>query len=175
MGYACPVCETPQADGEHLANHLAFTAMLGREDHEAWLDDHAPDWEESNPEDLAETVVEAVPETEFPQMFEDTTEQHEHGHDHGAAAPDDAPFEQQLARQSGGAGRGDLTAETRDVLAEAREMTEQMLDQDEDASGEEDAEGDADASADGGADTSSGEDADAPADGDESGTGNDNG
>ena len=136
MGYACPVCEAPQADGEHLANHLAFTAMLGREDHEAWLDEHAPGWEESGPEELAEEVVDAVPETEFPQVFDDTTHDHDHGghqHGHGPAAPDETPFEQELARQAGGRGRGDLTAETRDVLAEARELTEQMLEEGDDA------------------------------------------
>ena len=139
MGYACPVCEAPQADGEHLANHLAFTAMLGREDHEAWLDEHAPGWEESNPDDLAEEVVDSVPETEFPQIFDDTTHDHQHdrgGRQHGAA-PDETPFEQELARQTRGAGRGDLSAQAQDVMAEAREMTEQMLD-DEDAEAESD-------------------------------------
>lgn len=139
MGYACPVCETPQADGEHLANHLAFTAILGREDHESWLDEHAPGWEESDPEALAETVVDSVPETEFPQIFDDTTQDHD-GHDHGGhdhqhgAAPEGTPFEQELAHQTRGAGRGDLSAEAQDVMAEAREMTEQMLDDEDDES-----------------------------------------
>ncbi|GAA0665978.1 DUF5810 domain-containing protein [Natronoarchaeum mannanilyticum] len=137
MGYACPVCEAPQANGEHLANHLAFTAMLGREDHESWLDEHAPGWEESDPEALAEEVVDSVPETEFPQIFDDTTQDHD-GHDHGAhdhqhgAAPEGTPFEQELAHQTRGAGRGDLSAEAQDVMAEAREMTEQMLDDGDD-------------------------------------------
>ena len=39
MGYACPVCDHPQADARHLANHLAFTALARGGDHEAWLDD----------------------------------------------------------------------------------------------------------------------------------------
>jgi len=139
MGYACPVCEAPQADGEHLANHLAFTAMLGREDHEEWLDEHAPGWEESDPESLAVEVVDSVPETEFPQIFDDTTRDHD-GHNHGdhdhhhGAAPEGTPFEQELAHQTRGAGRGDLSAEARDVMAEAREMTEQMLDDDDESS-----------------------------------------
>ena len=121
MGYACPVCEAPQADGEHLANHLAITAMMGREDHEAWLDEHAPDWVESTPSELAKAVVEHVPETEFPQLFADTTDGHDH--QHGGGQP---PFEQELAGQTAQGGRGDLTDETRNILAEAREMTEAM-------------------------------------------------
>ncbi|PSP70281.1 hypothetical protein BRC79_02495 [Halobacteriales archaeon QH_8_67_27] len=54
MGYACPVCDDPQADAEHLANHLAFTAMLRGDGHEAWLDDHVDDWADLAPEELAE-------------------------------------------------------------------------------------------------------------------------
>lgn len=123
MGYACPVCEAPQADGEHLANHLAITAIMGREGHEEWLDEHAPDWEDSTPSELAETVVDHVPETEFPQLFEDTTDGR--AHEHGGTQS----FEQEIAEQGAGHGRGDLTDETREVLAEARELTEEMLDE----------------------------------------------
>ncbi|WP_181691455.1 DUF5810 domain-containing protein [Natronomonas sp. LN261] len=72
MGYACPVCSDPQADAGHLANHLAFTAMLGDTDHEAWLDDRAPAWAEMGESELADVVAERVEETEFPQLFEDT-------------------------------------------------------------------------------------------------------
>ena len=96
MGYACPVCETPHPDGEHLANHLAFTALLGREDHEAWLDTHAPGWEDEGPDELADRVVEAVPETEFPQVFDDTSDSHDHDH---RDPPPEATFEDHLARQ----------------------------------------------------------------------------
>jgi hypothetical protein len=39
MGYACPVCETPQQDAAHLADHLAFTAIVHTDDHESWLED----------------------------------------------------------------------------------------------------------------------------------------
>ena len=28
MGYECPVCATEEADGEHLANHLALQALV---------------------------------------------------------------------------------------------------------------------------------------------------
>jgi len=49
MGYARPVCERPQRDGEHLAHHLAFTAMLHGGDHEVWLDDRVTDWSDRGP------------------------------------------------------------------------------------------------------------------------------
>lgn len=128
MGYACPVCSTPQADAEHLANHLAFTAMLGREDHESWLDEHAPGWSEQDPDTLGPRVAEHAAETEYEEVFEDTT------HDHGR----EMPFEQQLEQQvgggrgrRGGAGRGSLTGDAEQILAEAREMTERMLDEED--------------------------------------------
>jgi hypothetical protein len=73
MGYACPVCGDPQQDERHLANHLAFTALLGREDHEAWLEEHAPGWADDGERELADRVAEHATETEFPQVFEDTT------------------------------------------------------------------------------------------------------
>ena len=57
MGYGCPVCGAPQADGQHLANHLAFTALLHGDDHAAWLDEIVPDWADRSPSTLAETVV----------------------------------------------------------------------------------------------------------------------
>ena len=72
MGYACPVCGDPQADGSHLANHLAFTAMLGDDRHEECLHDHAPGWGDMGEAALAEVVVEHAAETAFPKVFEDT-------------------------------------------------------------------------------------------------------
>ena len=69
MGYACPVCEDPQADGTHLANHLAFTALTGGADHEAWLDDHADGWGQLGETELAAVVAEEAEETTFPQVF----------------------------------------------------------------------------------------------------------
>ena len=113
MGFACPVCAAPQADGEHLANHLAFSAMLRHDDHEDWLDEHAPDWSGEDPESLAATIVEFVEETEYPEVFEDSTHQDEH-----EASPPQSPIRPQ-------AGDGELTADARDILAEARELTEQ--------------------------------------------------
>jgi hypothetical protein len=119
MGYACPVCDDPQADEEHLANHLAFTGMLTDEDHEAWLDEHAPGWEQMNPEQLASEIVDDVPEKEFPQVFEDTTDDHQH--EHGGGVPPQ--------HQPG----GPSDEEVQEIMDEARELTEQMReDEDED-------------------------------------------
>jgi hypothetical protein len=152
MGHACPVCETPHPDAEHLANHLAFTAMLGDDDHEAWLDDHAPGWQEEGEDELAERVAEYAKEVGFPQVFDDTSPDHRH---------DDEPrggdlFEDELERanargrgsMAGGAGphgtgagaggAGALDGDAQRILQEAQEMTEQMLG-DEGEDGEESA------------------------------------
>ena len=138
MGYACPVCETPQMDAEHLANHLAFTALLGDEAHEAWLDDHVPEWEGLDESTLGERVADHAKEAAFPQIFEDTTgnseheesptersgelfhddhahghAEHNHDHIHGTPAAHDT--------------------ETEEVLEEARELTRKMIEsEDED-------------------------------------------
>ena len=124
MGYACPVCETPQRDGEHLANHLAFTAMLHGDEHEDWLDEHVDDWGDRTPVDLASSVTEFAEETEYDEVFEDTTGSgatggHEHSHDHGGQDRPDV------------AGGGSIAEAVTDeavesVLSEARELTEEM-------------------------------------------------
>ena len=72
MGYACPVCDTPQRDGEHLAHHLAFTAMLHGDDHEAWLDERVADWSERDPAGLAAEVTPHAADAEYNEVFEDT-------------------------------------------------------------------------------------------------------
>ena len=146
MGYACPVCGTPQSDARHLANHLAFTALLGDDDHEDWLDEYAPDWEESNESALAERVREFADDAEYPQVFEDTT-----GHDgredrerrsgalfdddhgpgdrgHGSGGHDHGPGANGHADATGPPPAGDgLDAETERVLEEARDLTREML------------------------------------------------
>ncbi|WP_327050849.1 DUF5810 domain-containing protein [Halomicrococcus gelatinilyticus] len=125
MGYACPVCETPQSDGEHLANHLAFTAMLGDDEHAAWLDEHAPGWEDEGPDELAPRVTDHVEEAEYPQVFDDTRPP-DHDHDH--------QFEEELQRSGGygrTAGAGAQDADTQRILNEARRMTEEMLSEDD--------------------------------------------
>lgn len=122
MGYACPVCDVPQRDGKHLANHLAFTALLRHEDHETWLDDHVDGWSELNAPELADRVVDHADERDFEEVFEDTTDGHDHPHEHaqGHSSP--------AIRQG-----GNLDGETQQVLREAQELTEQMMAGDEDA------------------------------------------
>ncbi|EMA19672.1 DUF5810 domain-containing protein [Haloarcula argentinensis] len=125
MGYACPVCDDPQADDVHLANHLAFTAMTGGDDHEAWLDERVPEWGQLGEDELSTEVVEYAEETEFPQVFEDTVDRsddghshdHAHGHGHG-----DLP--QGADRHRGSNALSDHDSE---VLAEARDLTREML------------------------------------------------
>lgn len=129
MGYACPVCEVPQRDGEHLANHLAFTAMLREDDHEAWLDEHVPGWGGETPAELAGRVTERAEEAEYDEVFEDTTggdHDHEHrGHDHGEHVRDRAVGQDPTGGFAGMAqGIADEAVES--VLREAREMTAEM-------------------------------------------------
>jgi hypothetical protein len=122
MGYACPVCGVPQQDGEHLANHLAFTAMTDGDEHEDWLDEHAPGWGSSGPDDLGPRVVEFAEETTYETVFEDTV----HDHSHDRASPlDDGPVDRSDGHRAGG---NRLDAEARAIMEEAQEMTLEMLD-----------------------------------------------
>lgn len=92
MGYACPVCETPQSDAGHLANHVAFTALLRGGDHETWLDEYVPEWEALGEAALGDRVAEHAATVEYPQVFEDTTGQEspsEPSPGHGAQAPEE--------------------------------------------------------------------------------------
>ena len=149
MGYACPVCGDPQADGEHLANHLAFTAMLGDDDHEAWLDDHAPEWADSDPAALAATVTDHAEEREFPQVFEDTTHDHaDHDHGHGQDGREpDVPADAAPDGMADPADLADDDTEPSDVLAEARELTRQRRAESGEFADENAADGDSDGDA----------------------------
>jgi hypothetical protein len=158
MGYACPVCGDPQADAEHLANHLAFTAMLGDAGHEDWLAEHAPDWDEHDADRLADVVTDHAAEVEYPQVFEDTVDrgpadttdhadhagghQHDHDHAHGrdpdhersGALFEDEGFGAEAARERAERSRNpQLDAETEDIMQEARELTERMREGGDDA------------------------------------------
>ena len=129
MGYACPVCSTPQRDGEHLANHLAFTAMLRADEHEAWLDEHAPGWGEERPADLADRVTPHAAETEYDEVFEDTAENGDPGGRGPASAGGAGGFE---------AMAGSVTDEAvESVIDEAETMTREMygIDDEDDDSG----------------------------------------
>ncbi|WP_455449009.1 DUF5810 domain-containing protein [Natrinema thermotolerans] len=121
MGYACPVCDAEEADAVHLANHLAITASLGREDHRKWLEEYAPDWADCSPEELGARVSPHAEEIDTPE-FEGSG--HDHGHGREPGSPDS--LEGAVSRQSRGPGRGDLTAEAADVLQEAAELTREM-------------------------------------------------
>ncbi|MFC6719472.1 DUF5810 domain-containing protein [Natrialbaceae archaeon GCM10025810] len=138
MGYACPVCDAEQVDAVHLANHLAVTASLGREDHLEWLEEHAPDWADCGPEELGERVAPFAPEVETPAFEEGPMSEsgHDHGHPHGHGThglegPQPPSFEAELARRARRPGRGSLTSETERVLEEARELTRRMTSADE--------------------------------------------
>jgi len=111
MGYVCPVCSDPQADATHLANHLAFTALTGGQDHEAWLDDTVGEWGQLGESELADIVVEEAEETEFPQVFEESGVDTDHDHPETDSRVD-----------------GDLSDADAAVLSEARELTREMLD-----------------------------------------------
>lgn len=121
MGYACPVCEEPQVDAEHLANHLAFTAILRHGDHESWLDEHVPDWGEQDPDSLGPRVTEHAEEVavDVPESAEER--------------PPDRP---QVGDTRRGMGPDRLSEADRAVLEEARELTRKMLEDETDTESE---------------------------------------
>jgi hypothetical protein len=125
MGYACPVCTDPQADATHLANHLAFTALARGGDHEDWLDEHVPEWDSMNEETLGEELVGMADDADYPQVFEDTTDQghghdHQHDHDHGRGTQDIS--DAMLSEAESALAEEDVETPD-DVMAEARELT----------------------------------------------------
>ena len=114
MGYACPVCSALQMDAEHLANHLAFSALIHEDEHEHWLNEHTPDWSAHGPEELTPAVAELADEVELPDDFEE--------------GPDPSAVTDELSRSPPGAGPVEpatgLDDEVNSILAEARELTE---------------------------------------------------
>jgi len=130
MGYRCPVCGDPQADDVHLANHLAFTAMVRGGDHESWLDETVPDWGSHDDEGLAEIVADIAESAEYPQVFEDTTDGSS-AHDHSGGDP--LPGGATPAEDPG------LDDEAQEILSEAREMTRERREADESGTDDENA------------------------------------
>ncbi|GAB7009388.1 DUF5810 domain-containing protein [Halorubrum trueperi] len=144
MGYACPVCETPQRDGEHLAHHLAFTAMLHGDDHEAWLNERVPNWGDRDPAGLAADVTPHAETAEYHEVFEDTVDRGRpnvgvgaHGHagrDRGHSSHAHAHAQDPSARTGVVDEHGATDPETAEALREAREMTREMRDGDDSVS-----------------------------------------
>ncbi|ERG95457.1 DUF5810 domain-containing protein [Haloquadratum walsbyi] len=139
MGYACPVCETPQQDAAHLADHLAFTAIVHTDDHESWLEEHVGDWGAYGTDELAEIVVEFATSVKYDQVFEDTVhrqrgrQMHDHSHH-----TDSADSEVSIDAVSDTV-ETQIDGETHSILKEARELTAQMIHtDDEDPDGAED-------------------------------------
>ena len=134
MGYACPVCGAEQLDGVHLANHLAVTASIGREDHTGWLEAHAPDWADCGPEELAAQVIEHAGEIETPEYetseFEGTA--HVREPDAELATRPECSGEVDTDHFSGhghpGVNRVADEPDVRSVLERARKLTEQGWD-----------------------------------------------
>jgi hypothetical protein len=131
MGYACPVCGDPQADATHLANHLAFTALARGGDHEDWLDEQVPEWDSLDETTLGERLADVAEETDYPQVFEDTTASHQHDHDNqhshdnagGRAAGGDVP--DAMLREAEDALADADAVDADGVLEEAMELTRQ--------------------------------------------------
>lgn len=80
MGLACPVCEVPHPDGEHLADHVAVTAATREGDHRAWLDEHTSDWGELTRTELAGLVTDHAQDVESVDLHEELGGHH---HDQG--------------------------------------------------------------------------------------------
>jgi hypothetical protein len=123
MGYACPVCDVPQRDAEHLANHLAFTALLRHDAHEVWLDEQLPGWGEEGPDELADRVVDHAEAADYDEVFEDTAKA---GHSHEGVAHGRAERDARPDRA--------LDDDAASVIDEARAYTREMYGLDEDGS-----------------------------------------
>ncbi|NHX37202.1 MULTISPECIES: DUF5810 domain-containing protein [Halolamina] len=149
MGYRCPVCGSPQQDDEHLANHLAMTAMLHAEDHEAWLDDRVADWGDYTPPELAAEIVDDAEEIDYDAATAEDAEVEiptedggDHDHDHAGTHPTE-----EIADPAEVPDSGFIDEAAEQAVAEAREMTRKRRENATD--GDDDATGGADDAADG--------------------------
>lgn len=137
MGYACPVCEERQVDAEHLANHLAFTAILRGGDHEAWLDEHVPTWDEQDPKALGATVAQYAESVtiDHPDDASEVNRDHVEGQ---------ADRHTRLSGRTAGVPAERLSSEERAVLEEARELTRRKLEDSDGTAGVEQGKGEPD-------------------------------
>ncbi|WP_049979475.1 DUF5810 domain-containing protein [Halolamina rubra] len=125
MGYRCPVCGSPQQDDEHLANHLAMTAMLHGEDHEAWLDERVAEWGEYTPPELADEIVDDAEAVDYDAATAEdaeieipTDDGHEHDHEGSGTHPTEEIADPDEVPDS-----GFIDEAAEQAVAEAREMT----------------------------------------------------
>lgn len=136
MELRCPVCEYPQADGRHLANHLAFTALVRGGSHEEWLDEHVPEWESMGEDGLTAALTDEIDAVEDEPVFESTGSHSHHHHDHTQHQHGTTPSDQRpqadidipvtdLPDSLSGESEDDLSEETAEVLERARELTRQ--------------------------------------------------
>ena len=129
MSYLCPVCASPFGGSEPLADHLAITAILHGGDHEAWLDETVADWASLSRAALGERVVDHA----------ETADDHEHigahndggNHSHGEPEPASGLPNGIDAAGSGREAGGTLDADAQAIIEEARELTREMHDKDE--------------------------------------------
>ena len=123
MAYLCPVCEDPQVDAGHLANHAAFTAVIRGGDHEAWLDEHVPGWGEDDEAELADRLldVDGVDAVDHPIDASDAAGEQSGGHAHDHAQGQNPAVQDRVAR-----GPGALDAEAQAILDEAQQLTRKM-------------------------------------------------
>ncbi|WP_253738897.1 DUF5810 domain-containing protein [Halohasta salina] len=146
MGYLCPVCAEPFGDAAACANHLAVTAILHGEDHDAWLadavdeavdggvdtvDEGAGDWESIPRSELADLVADRAEET--------TDHDHpgEHSHTHPVDGSHEDTTQGRPAITESAAETAQLDADAEAILDEARELTERMQQRGPDDEGKE--------------------------------------
>ena len=128
MGLACPVCDVPHPDGEHLADHVAITATTRDGDHRAWLAEHAPDWESMTRTELGELVADRAEEIDSLDLHEEVEKHQSQGHTHDG-------FPEHAASD----GPAPLDEEARAIIAEAQKMAERTRkgsDGDDDSAGD---------------------------------------
>ncbi|POG55390.1 DUF5810 domain-containing protein [Haloferax marisrubri] len=144
MGYACPVCDAPQRDETHLANHLALQAIVHGDDHETWLDEHAPEWADLNADSLGPLVSDLAEEREFDEVFEDTVDRtggRGHNHAHGQEHDHDIP-DRQAQPFGGSGGSQSLSGDAARIFEQAQSLTREMYEEGEDGEDEQARDGD---------------------------------